>query len=127
MIIDKFRSNLQSANQFMDVDEDNVQQKLFSPANHYNYTINNNDLLLKTKYYVGGATFQFHWNLTKCNSDVVSNPCKTIYCLVHKSVVFPSVLWRNYSKITSHSGKCGRPEKWINGNCEAEGCRNKPI
>lgn len=64
----------QSENLFMNVDgeENAIERTIFSLANQYSFNTNENESLLKTKYYIG-VPFHFTWKLTKSNSDVVND------------------------------------------------------
>lgn len=65
----------QSENLFMNVDgeENAIERTIFSLANQYSFNTNENESLLKTKYYIGSVPFHFTWKLTKSNSDVVND------------------------------------------------------
>lgn len=55
----------------VDGEENALKRTVLSLANHYQYISNNNEVLLKTKYYIGGVPFHFSWKLVKSNTDVV--------------------------------------------------------
>lgn len=66
----------QSDNPIMNVDgeESAIERTIFSLANQYQRNVNDdNEMILKTKYYIGGVPFHFQWKLTKANGDVVRN------------------------------------------------------
>lgn len=62
----------------MDGEESAIERTVFSVADNYQYSKNADDLLLKTKYYLGGVPFHLQWKLKKSSADVVSG---SIFCL----------------------------------------------
>lgn len=93
-------------------EEEAIERLIYSVGDQYKYSSKNeNELVLSVKNYISGIPFNFHWKLTKCNSDVVCEFSKLHKMLLQ--IFFLTVLRRNYQKATCHCNQRARANKRV--------------